>query len=135
MKQKRVTVPPSGRLPIHNRLIVASGTDTFVGHAVAHLSQSGPDSCGLTLWQLDRPPALSTITRNVKPNGDMLGPGGVTAFNCAGRKAESDTVAEGDGTLATASNGRIVLRRRIAGEPSWHGAIAVPPSPHTGSAT
>ena len=130
MKQKRVIVPPSGRLPIHNRLIVASGTDTFVGTAVAHQSL-GPDSYGLTLWQLDRPPALSTITQNVKPNGDMLGPGGVTAFNCQGGSLNLTLLPKATDTLAIYLNGRLVLRRRIAGEPSWHGAIAVPPSPHT----
>ena len=130
MKQKRVTVPPSGRLPIHTRLIVASGTDTFVGTAVAHQSL-GPDSYGLTLWQLDRPPALSTITQNVKPNGDMLGRGGVTAFNCQGGSLNLTLLPKATDTLAIYLNGRLVLRRRIAGEPSWHGAIAVPPSPHT----
>ena len=72
MSQKRVTVPASGRLPIRDRSIVASGTDTFVGTPVAHQSL-GLDSYGLTLWRLDRPAALSTITQNVKPNGDMFG--------------------------------------------------------------
>jgi hypothetical protein len=130
MKQKRVTVPRSGRLPIHDRLIVSSGTDTFVGTAIAHQSL-GPDSYGLTLWHLDRPPALSTITQNVKPNGDMFGPGQVTAFNCQGGSLNLTLLPKETDTLEIYLNRRLVVRQRIAGEPSWHGTVAVPPSPHT----
>ena len=83
MKQQRVTVPVSGRLPIRDRLVVASGADELVGTAVAHQSL-GLDSSGLNLWRLDGPAALSTITRNIKPNGDMLGTGEVVAYNCQG---------------------------------------------------
>jgi hypothetical protein len=130
MKQKLVTVPPSGRLPIHGRFIVASGTDTFVGTAVAHQSL-GLDSYGLTLWRLDRPAALSTITQNVKPNGDMFGPGTVTAFNCQGGSLNLTLLPKETDTLEIYLNGRLALRRRIGGEPSWHGIVPVPPSPRT----
>jgi hypothetical protein len=128
MNQTRVAVPPSGRLPIHDRVIVASGTDTFVGTAIAHQSL-GPDSYGLTLWRLARPAALSTITQNVKPNGDMVGAGTVTAFNCQGGSLNLTLLPKETETLEVVLNGRLVLRQRIGGEPSWTGVVGVPPAP------
>ncbi len=131
MKQQRVTVPLSGRLPIRDRLVVASGTDELVGTVVAHQSL-GFNSPGLNLWRLDGPAALSTVTRNIKPNGDILGAGGeVVAYNCQGGSLNLTLLPKATDILEVDLNGRRVLRQRIGGEPSWHGTIPVPPSRRT----
>ena len=127
MAQRGVTVPASGRLPIRNRLVVADGSETFVGSPVAHQSL-GPDSFGLTLWRLDGPAALSTVTNNVKPNGDMLGQGQVTAYACRGGALTLTLLPKDTNLLQIYMNGELLLRRRIAGMPSWHGVIPVPPA-------
>jgi hypothetical protein len=134
MTQQRLAVPASGRLPIPDRLVVASGTAAFVGTAVAHQSL-GPDSYGLTLWRLDGPAAVSTITRNIKPNGDMFGAGEVIAYNCQGGSLSLTLLPKDTDILEIDLNGRRVLRRRIGGEPSWHGVISVPPSRRTEACT
>ena len=127
MKQRSVTVPADGRVPIAGRLVVADSSVTLVGSPIAHQSL-GPDNFGLTMWRLDGPAALSTITNNVKPNGDMHGPGLVTAYDCQGGSLTLTLLPKLTDILEIDLNGRQVLRRRIAGEPSWHGVIDVPPS-------
>ncbi len=131
MKQQRVSVPLSGRLPIRDRLVVASGTDELVGTLIAHQSL-GLNSPGLNLWRLDGPAALSTVTRGIKPNGDILGAGGeIVAYNCQGGSLNLTLLPKATDILEVDLNGRRVLRQRIGGEPSWHGSISVPPSPRT----
>ena len=129
MKQTRISIPPSGRLPIRDRLVVASTRVTLVGSAVAQQSL-GPDSYGLRLWRLDGPATVSTITDAVLPNGDMYGEGRVTAYNCQGGRLVLTLLPKATDVLEIEMNGRRLLRRRIAGPPSWHGTIAVPPATH-----
>jgi hypothetical protein len=125
MAQTRIVVPPTGRLPVRARLVVTTGDVTLVGSTVAHQSL-GPDSSGLTLWRLDGPATLSTITYGVKPNGDMLGEGDLTAYDCRGGQLQLTLLPKSTDLLEIDLNGRRVLRRQIAGAPSWHGTIAVP---------
>ena len=129
MTQKSITVPITGRVPIHDHLVVASAINTFVGDAVAHQSL-GLDSAGLTLWRLKGPATLSTVTQNILPNGDMLGEGDIRAYNCQGGRLVLTLLPKATDKLEIDLNGRNVLQRRIAGLPSWHGTIAVPPATH-----
>jgi hypothetical protein len=56
----------------------------------------------------------------------MLGEGDVTAYNCQGGQLELTLLPKATEELEIVLNGRRVLRRRIAGLPSWHGTVSVP---------
>ena len=89
MPQRVVAVPPNGRLPIAERYVVASDSHTFAGTPVAHLTQSGLDSGGLTLWRLTGSAAwLTRSSQGIQANGDMTEPGFVRAYDCAGGRLQ-----------------------------------------------
>jgi hypothetical protein len=128
MAQRVVSVPPSGRLPIRERYIVASDPHAFAGAPIAHLTQVGLDSAGLTLWRLTGPPRLITVERGIQANGDMTEPGRVVAYDCAGGRLSLTLLPKQTGTVTLRLDGRVVQRARIAGLPYWNGTIFVPPS-------
>lgn len=127
MPQTRARAAKNGRLPIRERLVVASAHFAFVGTPIAHQSL-GPDSFGLTLWRLDGPPSLSVVTNEVKPNGDMYGEGRVTVYDCQGGRLTLTLLPKTTDVLRIDLNGRRVLTRKIGGALSWHGTIDVPPA-------
>ena len=129
MPQRVVAVPADGRLPIGERYIVASDPHTFVGTPVAHLTQLGLDSGGLTLWHLTGPARLVSVKQGIQPNGDMTEPARIRAYDCAGGRLELTLLPKDTGTVTLRLDGRIVQQARIAGLPYWNGTIDVPPSP------
>jgi Dolichyl-phosphate-mannose-protein mannosyltransferase len=128
MSQRQISVAADGRLPVTERYIVASDPHSFVGTKVAHLTQIDTDVGGLTLWRLDGPPRLKTVTRGIQANGDMTEPGYVEAYDCAGGQLELTLLPKSTSVVTLRLNGRIVQRARIAGLPYWNGQINVPPS-------
>jgi hypothetical protein len=127
--QRVVHVPPTGRLPIAERYLVASDPHSFVGTPVAHLEQSNIDQAGLTLWRLSGPPRLTTVESGIKPNGDMTEPGVVRAYDCAGGRLELTLLPKETNVVTLRLDGRIVQQARIAGLTYWNGTIFVPASP------
>jgi hypothetical protein len=127
MPQTSVRLRPDGRLPVSDRYVVASNIFSFVGEPVATLAQTGLDVTGLTLWRLDGPPRLSTQTRGIQPNGDMTSPGTVTVYGCQAGRLELILLPKATTDLRIFLNGRLVLRRRFNGEPSWAGFVRVDP--------
>lgn len=127
MPQRAVVIPPSGRLPISERYVVASDRVAFVGTPIAHLAQAGLDVSGLTLWLLDGPPRVSTIVNDVLPNGDMVGPASIDVYDCNGR-LELTLIPKETRTLLVRWNGLPALRANIADRKVWHGSVPVPPS-------
>ena len=128
MPQTPIKVGPSGRLPLHERYVVASDLHTFFGTPVAHLAQPGLDVSGLTLWRLDGLPRLSTVESRVKPNGDIYGSAKVGVYDCRGGLLELTLLPKATQRLLIELDGRLVLRRSIGGLAVWHGSVPVPPS-------
>ena len=118
---------PSGLVAIHDRYAVATDRYTFFGTPVAHHAR-GVDLEPLTLWRLAAPARLSTVTTGFLPNGDLVGPGTITAYSCAGGNLELTLLPKDTDVITVTLDGAQVLRRSIAGLRSWHGAIPVPAS-------
>jgi Dolichyl-phosphate-mannose-protein mannosyltransferase len=129
MSQRVIHVPADGRLPIDERYVVASDPHSFAGTPVGHLAQSGLDTAGLTLWQLSGPARLTTIERGIRPNGDMVEPGFVRAYDCAGGRLEMTLLPKNTAVVTLKLDGRVTTREKIAGLQYWNGTISVPPSP------
>jgi len=117
----------SGFVAIHDRYAVATDRYTFFGTPVVHHAR-GVDLEPLTLWRLAEPARLSTVTTGFLPNGDLVGPGTVTVYSCAGGSLELTLLPKDTDVVTVTLGGTQVLRRRIAGLPSWHGEIPVPAS-------
>lgn len=131
MPQEMVMPSADGRLPLHERYVVASDRHTFVGTPVAHLPQQGLDVSGLTLWRLDGAPRLSTREEGVQPNGDMTSPARVTVYDCAGGRLELTLLPKATPVLRILLDGKLVVRTAVAGKPSWHGEVRVPSFPRS----
>jgi hypothetical protein len=135
MPQTPVRIPPDGRVPTPDRYVVASNLFSFVGDPVATLTQTALDVSGLTLWHLDGPPRLSTQTRGIQPNGDMTSPGEVTVYDCRRGRLELTLLPKATTDLHIYLDGRLALRQRFAGEPSWTGSVPVDLGTRTGRCT
>lgn len=114
-----------GGLATHDRYVVAPDRFEFIGTPVAHHLR-GPDLAALTLWRLDGPPRLSMSVAGIDPNGDMIRPATLTVYDCAGGRLELTLLPKATDVVTVQLDGRTVLRRRIAGLPSWHGTVPVP---------
>jgi hypothetical protein len=128
MAQTPLVLGPDGRLEVPERYAVASDHITFVGTPVAHLTQTGLDDTGLTLWQLDPPGRVSTITHNVLPNGDMTQPASIDVFGCTGGHLELTLLPKSTDVLEIQLDGRVALHRRIGGQSVWRGSVPAAPS-------
>jgi hypothetical protein len=131
LPQKQSAPAPDGRLAIQDRYVVAPDRLAFVGTPVAHHAR-GVDLASLTLWQLAGPPRLSMATAGIEPNGDMVGPGTIVVYRCAGGSLDLTLLPKATNVVTVSLDGRPVLRRKIGGLLSWHGSIQVPAS-HRGS--
>jgi hypothetical protein len=127
MVQQAHAPTASGLVAIHDRYAAATDRYTFFGTPVAHHAR-GVDLEPLTLWRLAAPARLSTVTTGFLPNGDLVGPGTVTAYSCAGGNLELTLLPKDTDVVTVTLDGAQVLRRGIAGLRSWHGAIPVPAS-------
>jgi hypothetical protein len=128
LRQTPVRVSREGYLPIGERYVVAADRLEFVGSPVAHLSQTGLDVSGLTLWQLARPARLSLVENGVQPNGDMTHPAKLTVYGCAGGRLELTLLPKATNVLRILLNGRLALRQVIGGRDSWQATVQVPPT-------
>ncbi len=128
MPQRVVPIPATGRLPVKEHYIVASDPHAFAGTPIAHLTQPGLDSGGLTVWRLNAPARLTTVEHGIKPNGDMTEPGRVRAYDCAGGRLELTLLPKATSVVTLRLDGRITSSARIAGLAYWNGTIFVPPS-------
>jgi hypothetical protein len=127
LPQQVQALTPNGRLAVRDRYLVASDQFGFVGTPVAHHARGG-DLEALTLWRLTGPPRLSSITTGVQPNGDIIGPATITAYGCAGGNLELTLLPKATNIVKVFLNGKLVLRRNIAGLAYWNGWIPVPRS-------
>jgi hypothetical protein len=125
MPQTGLVLGPDGRLGVPERYAVASNHITFVGAPVAHLTQTGLDDTGLTLWQLDSPGRVSTVTHNVLPNGDMTQPASIDVFGCTRGRLELTLLPKRTDVLEIQLDGRVVMRRKIGGRSVWRGSVPV----------
>lgn len=125
--QTSARLGPSGLLPISTPYLVASDIHRFDGTPVAHLTQAGVSTGGLTLWRLNHPPRLSMLTYGIQPNGDMTQPADVDVFGCRGGALQLTLLPKATRRLRIKLGGRTVLDRNIAGD-YWNGTVYVPPS-------
>jgi hypothetical protein len=116
---------PNGELPTRDRYVVAPDRFTFVGARVAHLTQTGLDISGLTLWRLSGTPRVSTITNAVQPNGDMTRPATVSVYDCRSGELQLTLIPKATSRLLITLDGHRALDEAIAGD-SWTGAVPVP---------
>jgi Dolichyl-phosphate-mannose-protein mannosyltransferase len=130
MDQTSVTVPATGRLPTTDRYLVASDRNELYGTPVAHLTQTGLDVSGLTLWRLDRPARLSLVKTNIQPNGDILGsvPAAITVYNCTGGQLHLTLLPKATSVVRVTLDGQQVVKKSLVGLPLWQTTIPVPPS-------
>jgi hypothetical protein len=128
MPQLRTTVGPTGALPIRERYVVASDLLTFFGTPIAHLAQTGLDVSGLTLWRLDGKPRLATVTHNVLPNGDMVGPATIDVYDCHRGTLELTLLPKSSTAVNVLFDGLSVLHANVSGLSAWHGSVAARPS-------
>ena len=128
MTQRQVAVGVRGRLPTSDRYIVASDRLTFFGSPLAHLTQTGLDVSGLTLWRLAGAPRLSTVEHNVLPNGDMTGPASIDVYDCRGGSLELTLLPKATERLEVLFDGLPALNVNIGGRSVWHGSVPTPPS-------
>jgi hypothetical protein len=131
MTQETRAPTASGGLAIRDALVVAPDRYTFFGRPIAHHVR-GADLAALTLWRLAQPPRLSTAETGFLPNGDLVGPGRITVYACAGGTLELTLLPKATEVVRVTLDGSSVLRERVAGLPSWHTSIPVPAS-HTGA--
>lgn len=127
MPQTRRAPTPDGRLAVTDRYLVAANRFSFDGTPIAQ-HQRGPDLETLTLWRLDGPARLTTITTGFEPNGDIVAPdhGTIVAYGCAGGRLELTLLPKATSELTVRLDGKVVLRRNIGGLDSWHGYVPVP---------
>lgn len=125
----QIQTPASGRLPIHERYVVANDRDTFAGTKVAHQDR-GPDEYGLNLWRLDPPARLVQVTHGVEPNGDIIGSATITAFDCRNGALHLTLLPKASSTVSVSLDGQTILNANIAGLDFWNGTAYVPAS-HT----
>ena len=126
--QTVIGIPPDGRLPTRDRYVVASDRFSLVGAPIAHLAQTGLDVSGLTLWELHGAPRVDLIEGGFQPNGDLTQPATVSVYDCRRGRLEVTLLPKATDVVRILLNGRQVLSERIAGLPSWHGRVTVPPS-------
>jgi hypothetical protein len=129
IRQRQERVDPDGRIDLRSRYVVASDAHAFIGTPVAHLAQNGLEVTGLTLWRLDGPARLSTITRGILPNGDMTEPGRLTAYDCAGGQLELTLLPKSTHVVTVLLDGRVAVRAVIGGMEYWNGTVPVPRAP------
>lgn len=132
MAQASASARPDGALPIRDRYVVASDRHTFVGTPVAHQALGRGYLQGLTLWRLNPPARLSTVSSGVQPNGDIFRTAAIVAYDCRGGRLALTLLPKATDVLGVALDGHTVLRRRIGGRDSWYGTIPVPAS-HAGN--
>jgi dolichyl-phosphate-mannose-protein mannosyltransferase len=125
IRQVRRAPTPDGRLATTDPYIVAADRFGFVGTPVAHHAR-GLDLEGLTLWRLTGHPTLAMITTGVLPNGDMIAPARIVVYGCAGGALHLTLLPKATKVLTVTLDGRVALRRNIAGRLSWTGSIPVP---------
>jgi Dolichyl-phosphate-mannose-protein mannosyltransferase len=128
LRQRVVTLDNRGVLPIDQRYIVASDVHTFVGTRIARIKQNGIMEAGLSLWRLTGQPRLSTVQHGILPNGDMMEPGHINAYDCAGGQLELTLLPKKTRILTIKLNGTVVQRAKLAGLPYWNGTVYAPPS-------
>ena len=131
MPQQAHAPSADGLVAIRDPYAVATDRYTFFGVPVAHHARGG-DLETMTLWRLTSPARLSTVTTGFLPNGDLVGPGTLTAYACAGGSLELTLLPKATTVVRVTLDGAQVLRRNIGGLESWHGTVAVPAS-HTGT--
>ena len=128
LRQQVVSLDNRGVLPIDQRYVVASDVHTFVGTRIAQITQNGIMEAGLTLWRLAGQPRLSTVQHGILPNGDMMGPGYITVYDCAGGQLELTLLPKTTREVTIKLDGKVVERAKLAGLPFWNGTVYAPPA-------
>jgi hypothetical protein len=129
IRQRQEPVGADGRIDLRSPYVVASDPHVFAGTPVAHLAQNGLDVTGLTLWRLDPPARLSTITGGILANGDMTEPGRLTVYDCGGGQLELTLLPKSTRVVEVLLDGRVALRAAIGGMDYWNGTVHVPRAP------
>ena len=128
LNQTQVTVPSTGLLPTKDHYIVAADELQFFGTPVSHITETGLDVAGLTLWRLDGPARLSLVKSNFQANGDIYVPASVTVYDCRGGQLQLTLLPKATKVVRVTLNGKPVLTQSIAGLKFWNGTVTVPPS-------
>jgi hypothetical protein len=128
MPQTHVRIGPTGSIPLDEKWVVASDPHQFVGTPVAHLTETGLDVTGLTLWKLDGPARLSLQLFDIQPNGDIVAPAHIKVWDCGGGTLQITLLPKATKQLVIRLNGRTVVDRYVGNLEVWRGMLHVPPS-------
>ena len=126
--QTAIGIPPDGRLPTRDRYVVAPDRFSLIGTPVAHLTQTGLDVSGLTLWDLHEPARVDLIEGGIQPNGDMTRPATISVYDCGRGRLEVTLLPKATDVVRILLDGKQVLAERIAGLSSWRAHVTVHPS-------
>jgi hypothetical protein len=128
-------LPPSGELDTVGGgaadvpLVVASDWDTFRGSRVASTALPTADTPGLTLWRLDPPARLDTLTEGMQPNGDITQQATLTVYDCQNGTFQLTAFGKANETVNLARDGQIIQTEQLTPGAALRRDIAIPPGP------
>jgi hypothetical protein len=114
--------------PVDADYIVGSTAFTYFGNPVAQIQQVGPVHRGLTLWQVEPPLRLRTVTTGVQGSGDIYDAAQLVAYDCRGGELAVTLVAKDLPETVEFFSGRL-SQGRVDLEPRevWSGTIPAVP--------
>jgi len=128
LTQRTFAIRVDGRLPTHNRFVVASDGHTFVGNPRSHIVHDGTPSGGLTLWRLDEPARISMIRTGFYANGDIREHANLDAYDCDGGRLALTLLPKLTQVVTVMLDGKVALRASLAGKPFYDATVNVPRS-------
>jgi Dolichyl-phosphate-mannose-protein mannosyltransferase len=128
-------LPPSGELDLIDGtvadapLVVASNWNTFRGRRLASTPLPTADTTGLTLWRLDAPPRVDTLTAGMQPNGDIAQQATLTVYDCQNGSFQLTAFGKADETVNLAQDGAIIQTAQLTPGAALRREIAFPRGP------
>jgi hypothetical protein len=114
---------------IDDPLVLAGQSVALAGERVAGIPPS-LDQPGLNLWRIEPPARLSTWTRGVYPNGDIVGPATVRIYACGPGRLELTLIGKQGAPLRISRDGDLLMTRTVEPGEVAHLVVPAPPDAH-----
>jgi hypothetical protein len=130
--QVRVHLRADGRLvtqagtPVAAPQVVAITPLEFVGEPIRSIPVSEVAQSGLTLWKVEPPLRLSTMTTGVLPNGDIPARATFDVYGCRGGRLLLTLVGKQDARIKIRLDGKLVQDFHLVDKEIWRGRIPTP---------
>jgi hypothetical protein len=142
LPQEFVTTAGDGRLlqrdgsDVPERYVIATTNQKLIGRPLARIRQTGLESEGLTLWQVQPPLRLSYTVTGVRLDGDLHEPGKVIAYDCQQGFFRVQLIAKASTRVDVIRNGERYERLRFSSpEQTWGAEIPAAPGSTDGRCT